>query len=181
MRWWFTTIVAVFVDVFDISNFVPPLLVQHNSNSVFVIFSCSHEYVFVVCLLMLRPICFFCNTVGVVSLLFVYPCSWFFFSIVSPHRSLLPLVILLLLPSFVLFDVLRPLTIHSLQLFLLLLPSLFSSSKFLKRSGASPSKLSCLSLPPPLPFRSSFLLVLLFVAVVVFTSHACWKVTVNVF
>ena len=40
-----------FVDVFGIDKFLPPLLVKHNSNSVFVVvFSCSHEYVFVMCL-----------------------------------------------------------------------------------------------------------------------------------
>ena len=54
MRWLFATIVAVmapFVDVFIINISVPPLLVQHISNTVFVIvFSCSHEYVFVMCL-----------------------------------------------------------------------------------------------------------------------------------
>ena len=40
-----------FVDVFGINNFLPPFLVQHNSNTLFVVvFSCSHEYVFVMCL-----------------------------------------------------------------------------------------------------------------------------------
>ena len=35
-----------FVDVLSINNSLPPLLVQHNSNTVFVVvFSCSHEYV----------------------------------------------------------------------------------------------------------------------------------------
>ena len=36
-----------FVDVFGIDNFLPPLPVQHDSNSVFIVtFSCTHEYVF---------------------------------------------------------------------------------------------------------------------------------------
>ena len=36
-----------FVDVFGFDNLLPPLPVQHNSNSVFVVvFSCSHESVF---------------------------------------------------------------------------------------------------------------------------------------
>ena len=40
-----------FVDVFSINNYLPPLLVQHNSNTVFVVvFSCSREYAFVMCL-----------------------------------------------------------------------------------------------------------------------------------
>ena len=40
-----------FVDVFSINYSLPPLLVQHNSNAEFnVVFPCSHEYVFVVCL-----------------------------------------------------------------------------------------------------------------------------------
>ena len=40
-----------FVDVFSINTSLPPLLVQHDSNTVFVVIcSCSHEYVFVMCL-----------------------------------------------------------------------------------------------------------------------------------
>ena len=40
-----------FVDVFSIGDFLSPFLVQHNSNSVFVVvFSCTHEHVFVMCL-----------------------------------------------------------------------------------------------------------------------------------
>ena len=40
-----------FVDIFSINNSLPPLLVQHDSNTVFVVIcSCSHEYVFVMCL-----------------------------------------------------------------------------------------------------------------------------------
>ena len=40
-----------FVDVFSINGSVLPFLVQHNSNTVFVVvFSCSHKNVFVVCL-----------------------------------------------------------------------------------------------------------------------------------
>ena len=39
--------VGPFVDVLRVDNFLSPLLVQHDSNSVFVVtFSCSHEYVF---------------------------------------------------------------------------------------------------------------------------------------
>ena len=40
-----------FVDVFSIKNSLPPLLVQRDSNTVIVVvFSSSHEYVFVMCL-----------------------------------------------------------------------------------------------------------------------------------
>ena len=40
-----------FVDVLSVKNSLPPLLVQHDSNTVFVVvFSCHHEYVFVICL-----------------------------------------------------------------------------------------------------------------------------------
>ena len=40
-----------FVDVLGVNNSLPPLLVQHTSNAVFVVvFSCSHENVFVICL-----------------------------------------------------------------------------------------------------------------------------------
>ena len=40
-----------FVDVLGVDIFLPLLPVQHNSHSVFVVvFSCSHEYVFLVCL-----------------------------------------------------------------------------------------------------------------------------------
>ena len=49
---------------------------------------------------------FFCSTINVMSLIFVFPFQVFFFSIQSLHQSLLPLAILLLLPSFMLFDVL---------------------------------------------------------------------------
>ena len=116
----------------------------------------------------------------VMSLLFAFPFSWFFFSVVLPHKSLLPLVILPLLSFFMLFETLLPLIILSLLFFLLLLLSLFSSSKLRKDGGTSPSTLQCLSLPLPFPFRSSFLLVLssLFV---VFSPHACWKVSINLF
>ena len=39
------------VDVFSINDSLLPHLVQLNSNTVFlVVFSCSHEYVFVMCL-----------------------------------------------------------------------------------------------------------------------------------
>ena len=39
-----------FVDVLSIDNSLPPLLIQHNSNTVFVVvFTCFHEYVFVMC------------------------------------------------------------------------------------------------------------------------------------
>ena len=40
-----------FDDVFSVNNSLPPLLVQHNSNAVFVVVSsCSHENVFMMCL-----------------------------------------------------------------------------------------------------------------------------------
>ena len=74
--------------------------------------------------------------------------------VVLPHKSLLPLVILLLLSFIMLFETLLPLTILSLLL------SLFSSSMLGEHIGTSPSTLQCLSLPPPFRFRSSFLLVL---------------------
>ena len=79
--------------------------------------------------------CFFCSTINAMSLLL----------------------------SFMLFDVLLPLTVFSLLfcLLLLLLPSLRTSSIFLKHSGTSPWTLQCLSLPPPFPFRCSCSLVLL--------------------
>ena len=116
----------------------------------------------------------------VMSLLFVLPFSWFFFQVVSPHKSLLPLVILLLFSSFMLFDMLLPLTIRFSLFFLLLLLSLLSSSKFRKHSGTSPSPLQCLSLHPLFSFQ-----ILIFFCVVIvvvfFTSYACWKVTVNFF
>ena len=42
---------GTFVDVFSVSNSLPPLLVQHDSNAVFVVISsCPREYVFVMCL-----------------------------------------------------------------------------------------------------------------------------------
>ena len=113
---------------------------------------------------------FFSDTMEVMSLLFAFPLSWFFFSAVLAHKSLLPLplVILLLLSFFMLLETL---------LFFLLLLSLFSSSQLRKHSGKSP--LQCLSLPLPLPFRSSFLLVLS--SLLLFSPHACWIVSVNLF
>ena len=40
-----------FVDVFSVNYSLPPLLVQHDTNAVFVVVSsCTHEYVFVMCL-----------------------------------------------------------------------------------------------------------------------------------
>ena len=113
---------------------------------------------------------FFCN-MKVMSLLFVFPISWFFFSVVLPHKSLLPLFILLVLLFFTLFEMRLPLTIlSSLFFLLLLLLSLFSSSKLRKHSGTSPYTPQCLSVPPPFPFRSSFLLVLFFMVVVFLAS-----------
>ena len=109
------------------------------------------------------------------SLLFVFPFSLFVFTVVLPHKSLLALVIF-----HAVREMLLPLTILSLLFYLLLLLSLFSSSKLRKHNGTSPSTTQCLSLPSPFPFRSSFLLVLFFI-VVVFTPHACWKVSVNLF
>ena len=41
---------GTFIDVFSINNSLPPLLVQHDSNAVFVVVvSCSHENVFIMC------------------------------------------------------------------------------------------------------------------------------------
>ena len=101
----------------------------------------------------------FCSTINVTSLFFVF--SLFFFPVESPHKSLLPLSILLLLPSFILLSVLLPLSFFSsLFFFLLLLSSLLFSSVYLRHSDTSPSTLYCLSRPPPFPFRSSFFLVL---------------------
>ena len=100
---------------------------------------------------------FFCSTTNAMFLLFVFSFSLFFFSVVPPHRSLHPLFILLLHPSFMLFDVMLPLSFLSLLFFLLLLlPSLLSSSIFRKYSGTSPSTLWCFSLPPPFSYFFSF-------------------------
>ena len=82
------------------------------------------------------------------SHLFVNCCirrySLYNFSFLSNRRTnLLPLTILLLSSLF----------------FSLLLPSLLFLSVCLRHSGTSPSTLSCLSRPPPPPFRPSFFLV----------------------
>ena len=54
MRWRLTTIVVVMARslmYLSVHNSLPPLLVQHDSNAVFVVISsCTHENVFVMCL-----------------------------------------------------------------------------------------------------------------------------------
>ena len=59
-------------------------------------------------------ISYFCSTINVTSLFF----SLFFFPIDSPHKSFLPLSISLLLPSFILFSVLLPLSFFFIVLFI---------------------------------------------------------------
>ena len=174
-----------FVDVLGVDNFLSPHPVQHNSNSVFVApmnmcFWCNLQFsdlsdlqvsLFKIAshlqpssshtissILSLECVdLIFCSTMNVVSFPFVFPLSWFFFSVVLPHRSLLLLVVLLLLSFFLLFETMLPLTIVSLLSFLLLLLlSLFSSSKLRKHSGTSPSTFRSLCLPPTFPFKSSF-------------------------
>ena len=135
------------------------------------IYSCTRENVFMMCLphlffvmpprfiqIIKHPICslrarktnlqfvhlsalIFCSTMNVTSLFVAF--SLFLFLAVTPHKSLLPLIILLS---------------SSLSFSLLLLPSLLFLSVFLRHSGISPSTLLYLSRPPPLPFRLSFFL-----------------------
>ena len=95
--------------------------------------------------------------------------SHFFFSEVSPHRSLLPLVVLLLLPSFMLFKVL----FAAAAVFAFFID--FSQTQW------------HISIDVVLFESASSFSFQIFVfsrvvnVVVFFTSHACWKVTVDFF
>ena len=92
--------------------------------------------------------------------------SLFLFLAETPHKSLLPLFIFLLL---------------SFSLSLLLLPPLLFLSVFLGHSGMSPSTLLYLSRPPPLPFRLSFFFLRCPQCFPFFESRAGWEVSVNIF
>ena len=107
------------------------------------------------------------------SLLLAFPFSWFFCPIALPRESLPPL------SFFMLFETLLPLTILSLLFFLLLLLSLFSSSKLRKHSVTSPSTLQCFESASSFSFQ--IFISSRFVFVVVSSHHACWKVSVNLF
>ena len=168
MRWWFTTIVAV------MARLVWPPRFAHKYCIPSVAFELAYHFFGSFFHL---SVLFFCSTMNVMSLLFVFPTSWFFISAVLSHRSLLPLVILLLLSFFLLSEALLPLTILSLMSFLLLL-LLFSSSMLRVHNGTSPSTLQSLSLPPPFSFQILISSRFVFI-VVVFTHHACWKISVN--
>ena len=92
--------------------------------------------------------------------------AWFLFLAESPHKSLLPLIILLL---------------SSFSLSLLLLVLLLFLSVFLRHSGMSPSTLLYLSRPHPLPFRLAFVFFCVVLNALLFESRACWEVSVNIF
>ena len=103
----------------------------------------------------------------------------FFFSMVLPYISLLPLVILLLLSFFLLFETLLPLTVLSL-LSLLLLAAVFvffieasQTQWYVSINIANIESASTFSFQIHISSR--------FVFIVVFTSHACPKVSVNLF
>ena len=75
------------------------------------------------------------------SLFFVFPLSLFFFSVVSPHISLIPLAILLLLPSFMLFSALVLPYFCFAVLFVAAAAVFAFFFDFLKHSGTPPSTL----------------------------------------
>ena len=119
---------------------------------------------------------FFCSTMNVVSLPF-FSLSWFSLSVVSPHKSLHPLVILLLRPSFMLFETLLPLVIFSLLFFLLLLPFVFFIEALQTQWHVS---INIAMFESASSFSFQILISTQFVFfVVVFSPHACWKVSVK--
>ena len=100
----------------------------------------------------------------------VFALSLFSFLDLLQHRPLLPHAALLLLSFFLLLT----------SIYFLLLLSLYLSPLLRILSGTSPSTCRSFCLLPPLPLEFSFSLVFCLI-VCVFSSHAPWKVAVDVF
>ena len=90
---------------------------------------------------------------------FLFLVSSSLFPVELMNIYLLPLAILFMSLCFVLLSVQHPLSFSSRFFPLLLLSQLLSFYVYLRHSGTSPSKVRCLSRPPPFPFRSSVFLV----------------------
>ena len=102
-------------------------------------------------------------------------------SVVPPHSSLLPLVILLLLPSIMMFDVMLSLSCFFFAVLFVAAAAIFALFIDFSQTQWHVSidvvvlqSASSFFLSDPLFFHLVFF-------VVAFPSHACWKVTVNLF
>ena len=117
-------------------------------------------------------ISFFSSTVNVTLFLFFFPVE-------SPHKSLLPLSILLLLPSFILLNVLLPLSF----LFVVLVIAAAAVFAFFFRFSQTQCHISIdfAVFESSSSFSFQVFVFLVLSSLLSFLSHACWKVTVNFF